>query len=336
MNILAFETSCDETAVAVVRDGRTILSNVVLSQTETHALYGGVVPEIASRKHMEVLADLAEKAMQDAETTRDDIDAVAVTYAPGLIGALLVGVGFAKSVAYAWQKPLVPVHHILGHLASNYVTHPELTPPYLGLVVSGGHTLLLHVRDYTDVVELGSTCDDAAGEAFDKVARVLGLPYPGGPALSKLAEEGSDTAYVFPKAKTQWPLDLSFSGVKTAVINRLHQCNMKGEKVDRAGMCASFQRVVCEDLLEKTRLAQKQLNCDRVAVAGGVAANARLRAMFSEAFSSESPVALFLPDPALCGDNAAMIASQGFYEFQAGHCGNLSQNAMANCPIDAR
>ncbi len=328
MNILAFETSCDETAVAVVRDGREILSNVVSSQVNIHALYGGVVPEIASRKHMEVLAALSEQAMREARCDRDNIDAVAVTHTPGLIGALLVGVNFAKGVACSWEKPLIPVHHLRGHMAAAYVTHPELAPPFICLVASGGHTELLDVRDYTDIRPVGATCDDAAGEVFDKVARALGLGYPGGAALSRLAESGNDQAYKLPRSRTKEPFDFSFSGLKTAALSVINQANMKGEKVDSAGLAASFERVVCEELVSRTVALMEQVDGDRLVLCGGVAANARLRRSFSEAF--ESRAALFMPTLALCGDNAAMIASQAFYEFRAGVTADLSLNASAN------
>ena len=333
MNILAFESSCDDTGAAVVRDGRQILSNVLASSVEIHALYGGVVPEIASRKHIEAISPLAQEALAQAGMTLADIDAVAVTYAPGLIGALLVGVNFAKSVAFAAGKPLVPVHHVRGHIAAGYLAHPDLAPPFLCLCVSGGTTAIVHVRDYTDMVLLGSTQDDAAGECFDKAARVLGLPYPGGKPIDDLAQGGDDHAYPLPLAHIEGrPLDLSFSGLKTAVVNLAHNAQQKGESLDYPGLAASLCRAVSDSLIPRIMLAAQQCACQTIAVAGGVAANSRIRRDL-EAACRAAGYRLFLPPLALCGDNAAMIGAQGFYEFQAGHTATTALNAYATRSI---
>ena len=329
MNILAFESSCDETAAAVVRDGRHILSNAVSSQIPIHAIYGGVVPEIASRKHIEAIVPLADQALRDAGLTLGDIDAIAVTYAPGLIGAVLVGVNFAKSVALAAGKPLIPVHHVRGHIAALYLAHPELEPPFLCLCVSGGTTAIVHVRDYTVMDILGSTQDDAAGECFDKAARVLGLPYPGGKPMDELAQGGDDHAYVLPLAHVEGhPLDLSFSGLKTAVVNLVHNAQQKGETLDLPGLAASFARAVSDSLIPRVMTAARQTGCTKLAVAGGVAANSRIRADLEHACRVEGHT-LYLPPLALCGDNAAMIGAQGFYELQAGHTAGSDLNAYA-------
>ena len=279
MNILAFESSCDETAAAVVRDGRTVLSDAIASQADMHATYGGVVPEIASRKHVEAIAGLTDQALEQAGLTRADIDAVAVTYAPGLIGALLVGVNFAKSAAYALGVPLIPVHHTRGHIAANYITHPELEPPFVCLCVSGGNTMIVDVQDYTRMRILGATRDDAAGECFDKVARVLGIGYPGGAPMDRLAQGGDDTRYELPRAHVaDAPLDMSFSGLKTAVLNLAHNAQQKGETLDLPGLAASFAAAVSDTLVPRTMEAAKRLGYGKVAVAGGVAANTRIRA----------------------------------------------------------
>lgn len=333
MNILAFESSCDETAAAVVRDGRHILSNAVSSQIPIHAIYGGVVPEIASRKHIEAIVPLADQALRDAALTLDDIDAVAVTYAPGLIGAVLVGVNFAKSVALAAGKPLIPVHHVRGHIAALYLAHPELEPPFLCLCVSGGTTAIVHVKDYTVMDILGTTQDDAAGECFDKAARVLGLPYPGGKPMDELARGGDDHAYALPLAHVEGhPMDLSFSGLKTAVVNLVHNAQQKGEALDLPGLAASFARAVSDSLIPRVMAAAEQTGCRKIAVAGGVAANSRIRADLERA-CREVGYALYLPPLALCGDNAAMIGAQGFYEFQAGHTAGSELNAYATRPL---
>ncbi len=334
MKILAIETSCDETAVAVVEDGRRVISSVVRSQIETHALYGGVVPEIASRQHIESITVLAQEALNEAKMKKEDIDAVAVTYAPGLIGALLVGVGFAKAIALALDKPLIPVHHIRGHIAANYIAFPELEPPFLCLVVSGGHTLLVDVQDYTQFKILGSTRDDAAGEAFDKCARVLGLPYPGGAAIDKLAAGGDTAKYKLPRAKVaENELDMSFSGLKTAVINMVHNAEQKGEEIDRASLAASFSQAVADTLVPRTEKAILMTGHKKLAVAGGVAANAFLRRELN-ALAERYELELYLPPLSLCGDNAAMIGAQAFFEFNDGVRAHADLNAYATMPID--
>lgn len=334
MKILAIETSCDETAAAVVEDGRKVISSVVHSQIKTHALYGGVVPEIASRQHIESITSLVEQALSEAKLDKEEIDAIAVTYAPGLIGALLVGVGFAKAAAIGLNKPLIPVHHIRGHIAANYIAYPELKPPFLCLVVSGGHTLIVDVRDYTEFEILGSTCDDAAGEAFDKCARVLGLPYPGGVELDKLAKSGDKNAYKLPRAKVLGnELDMSFSGLKTAVINLVHNSEQKGEEIDRASLAASFSAAVSDTLISRTRQALEITGYKKLAVAGGVAANSFLRGEL-EKLADEKKLELYLPPLSLCGDNAAMIGAQGYYEYQKGITAGADLNAYATMPID--
>lgn len=333
MIILAVESSCDETAVALVRDGREVLTDQVFSQADLHAVYGGVVPEIASRSHIEVIYQLADRALDVAGLTRSDIDAVAVTYAPGLIGALLVGVNFAKSLAYGLGVPLIPVHHIRGHIAANYLAFPELEPPFLCLAISGGNTLIADVRDYTDIRVLGSTRDDAAGECFDKTARVLGLPYPGGKPLDDLSRDGDDTKYHMPVSHVDGnPLDMSFSGLKTAVINLAHSAEQRGEELDRASLAASFCRAVSENLVPRTMEALKQLGYNKLAVAGGVAANSRIRRDFTQA-AEAAGAKLYIPPLKLCGDNAAMIGSQAYYEFKAGHIAGAELNAYATLEV---
>jgi len=334
MLILAIETSCDETAAAVVRDGREALADVVLSQADMHAIYGGVVPEIASRNHITAISRLAEQAIRDAGVTKRDIDAVAVTYAPGLIGALLVGVNFAKGAAMALGVPLIPVHHVRGHIAANYVAFPELEPPFLCLAISGGNSLIVDVRGYTDMHILGCTHDDAAGECFDKAARVLGLPYPGGKPMQDLAEGGDDTAYDLPRPKMgENPYDMSFSGLKTAVVNIVHTAEQRGETLDRPGLAASFARAVSELLVPRTMAAARELGYDTIVAAGGVAANKRVRADLAEACRREGK-RLFIPPLKLCGDNAVMIGCQGYYEYLAGHTAGSDLNAYATMDID--
>ncbi len=334
MNILAIESSCDETAAAVVRDGRTVLSNEIFSQADMHALYGGVVPEIASRSHITVISRLADEAVRKAGLTKADLDAIAVTAAPGLIGALLVGVNFAKGAALALGVPLIPVHHVRGHIAANYLAFPELEPPFLCLAISGGNTAIVDVRGYTDMSIVGATVDDAAGECFDKAARVLGLPYPGGLPLQRLAEGGDDTAFKLPHAHVEGhPYDMSFSGLKTAVVNAAHTAAQKGGDLDRAGLAASFQRAVSETLVPRTMDAARDLGYDTVVVAGGVAANARIRADFEAACRREGR-RLFVPPLRLCGDNAAMIGCQGYYEYLAGVTAGQELNAYATMDID--
>lgn len=333
MNILAIESSCDETAVAVVRDGRTVLSNCVASQIEMHTIYGGVVPEIASRKHVEAITALTDQALAEAGLAKADLDAVAVTYAPGLIGAVLVGVNFAKSVAMALNLPLIPVHHVRGHIAANYITHPELEPPFVCLCVSGGTTAIVDVRSYTDMEVLGGTRDDAAGECFDKVARVLGIGYPGGGPMDRLGENGDDTKYDLPRAHVSGAeLDMSFSGLKTASLNLIHNAQQKGEKLDLPAFAASFGRAVSESLVPRVMAAAKEKGYGKVAVAGGVAANRRIRAGL-QAACAQSGDKLFLPELRYCGDNGAMIGCQGYYEYQAGHTAGSDLNAYATRDI---
>ena len=333
MIILAVESSCDETAVALVRDGREVLTDQVFSQADLHAVYGGVVPEIASRSHIEVIYQLADRALAVAGLTRGDIDVVAVTYAPGLIGALLVGVNFAKSLAFGLGVPLIPVHHIRGHIAANYLAFPELEPPFLCLAISGGNTLIADVRGYTDLRVLGSTRDDAAGECFDKTARVLGLPYPGGKPLDELSQGGDDTKYRMPVSHVEGnPYDMSFSGLKTAVINLAHGAGQRGEELDRAGLAASFCRAVSESLVPRTMQALAGLGYDKLAVAGGVAANSRIRRDFTAA-AEAAGARLYIPPLKLCGDNAAMIGAQAYYEYLAGHTAGSELNAYATLEI---
>ena len=333
MLILSVESTCDETAVAVTENGRRVLTDQIFSQADLHAIYGGVVPEIASRSHVEVISQLAERAIRDAGVERRDLDAVAVSYAPGLIGAVLVGVNFAKSAAMALRLPLIPVHHVRGHIAANYIAFPELEPPVLCLAISGGNTLLVDVQDYTRLRILGQTRDDAAGECFDKSARVLGLPYPGGAPIDALAREGRDDRYALPRPYVgENPYDMSFSGLKTAVINIAHHCEQTGEELDRAGLAASLCRAVSDSLVPRTMAAARELGYGKVAVAGGVAANSRIRADFTAA-CQESGDALFVPPLRLCGDNAAMIGCQGYYEYLAGHTAGTDLNAYANMSL---
>lgn len=333
MKILAFESSCDETAVAVVEDGRRVLSDAIASQADMHALYGGVVPEIASRKHVEAIAALTDKALADAGVTKRDIDAVAVTYAPGLIGAVLVGLSFAKSVAYALGVPLIPVHHIRGHIAANYLAFPELEPPFLALCMSGGNTLLVDVRDYTDLVLVGATRDDAAGECFDKAARVLGMPYPGGKPMDELAQQSAGGVYDLPRASIEGhPLDMSFSGLKTAVINLVHGAEQRGEEIDREGLAASFCKAVSDSLVPRTMQAARELGYKTIVVAGGVAANSRIRRDFAAAAEREG-AKLYIPPLKLCGDNAAMIGAQAYYEYLAGSTAGSELNAYATMEL---
>ncbi|MGM9627740.1 MAG: tRNA (adenosine(37)-N6)-threonylcarbamoyltransferase complex transferase subunit TsaD [Faecousia sp.] len=333
MNILAIESSCDETAVAIVRDGREVLCDCIASQVDLHRIYGGVVPEIASRKHIEAIYGLADQALQQAKLTRSDIDAVAVTYAPGLIGAVLVGVNFAKAAALAMQKPLIPVHHIRGHIAANYLAYPELEPPFLCLVVSGGHTMIVEVKDYTDMNILGTTLDDAAGESFDKVARVLGMPYPGGAALDKAAKLGDETKYTLPRSKPgENPYNMSFSGLKTAALNLIHHAEQVGEELDIPSLCAAFSAAVSDTLVPRVVLALQQTGYRKIAVAGGVAANSRIRADILAA-AKELGAEVYMPPLSLCGDNGAMIGAQAFYEYQAGNIADMGLNAYATKSI---
>lgn len=333
MNILAVESSCDETAVAIVRDGREVLTDCIASQVALHREYGGVVPEIASRKHIEAIYDLADQALKESGLTRDEIDAVAVTYAPGLIGAVLVGVNFAKSAALAMNKPLIPVHHIRGHIAANYLAYPELEPPFLCLVVSGGHTMIIEVKDYTDMKILGTTLDDAAGECFDKVGRVLGMPYPGGAALDKAAQQGDGTKYHLPCAKPGAnPYDMSFSGLKTATLNLIHHAEQVGEELDVNSLCAAFTATVSETLVPRVVKALKETGYKKVAVAGGVAANSQIRHDILKA-AEKLNAQVYMPPLKLCGDNGAMIGSQAYYEYLAGNVADMSLNAYATKSI---
>ena len=336
MKILAFESSCDETAVAVVEDGRRVLSDAIASQADMHALYGGVVPEIASRKHVEVIAALTEKALADADCTRSDIDAVAVTYAPGLIGAVLVGLSFAKSVALGLRVPLIPVHHIRGHIAANYLAFPELEPPFLALAISGGNTLLIDVAGYTDMRILGGTRDDAAGECFDKAARVLGLSYPGGKPMDELARTSPGGVYKLPHAKVDGaPLDMSFSGLKTAVVNLAHHAEQVGEPLDRGALARDFTQAVSETLVPRTMEAARQTGRKIIVAAGGVAANTLIRADLERACQKEGR-RLYLPPLKFCGDNGAMIGAQGYYEYLAGHTAGMELNAYATREIEEK
>ena len=331
--ILGIETSCDETAAAVVRDGREVLSNVISSQIDIHTIYGGVVPEIASRKHIEKINQVITEALHDAGVELNEIDAVSVTYGPGLVGALLVGVGTAKAAAYAAGKPLVGVHHIEGHIAANYLEHPDLEPPFLCLVVSGGHTHLVQVQDYDRFEVLGRTHDDAAGEAFDKVARAIGLGYPGGPKIDKIAKEGNPDAIEFPRAKVDGhEFDFSFSGLKSAVLNYINSCEMKNIEINTADVAASFQKAVTDVLVGHAVSAAQRLGEKRIVAAGGVASNSALRSAMKAA-CDEAGIELCYPSPIYCTDNAAMIASQGYYCFMKGKRAGLDLNAVPNLKI---
>lgn len=333
MRILGIESSCDETAASVAVDGRTVLSNVVASQVEEHKLYGGVVPEIASRRHCEAIVGVTKKALDDAGMKIGDIDAVAVTYAPGLIGALLVGVNFAKGLSLAAGKPLVPVHHLRSHIAANYITNPALEPPFLCLVVSGGHTHIIDVRDYTDLQVLGCTRDDAAGEAFDKAARAMGIPYPGGVELDKIAETGNDKAYPMPRPSVDGaPFDFSFSGLKTSVINRIHNAEQRGESLSVPDLAASYRLAVVDCLLRNFLAAAEKTGSKKLVIAGGVSANSLLRRRLREECDRRG-YEFYRPEPSLCGDNGAMVAAQGYYEFTAGHVAGLDLNARPEMPV---
>lgn len=334
--ILAIESSCDETAAAVVKNGRTVLSNIINSQIDIHTLYGGVVPEIASRKHIENINPVVEMAIKEAGVTLDDITAVAVTYGPGLVGALLVGVAEAKAIAFAKKKPLVGVHHIEGHISANYIEHKELEPPFAALVVSGGHTHLVMVEDYGQYRIIGRTRDDAAGEAFDKVARAVGLGYPGGPKIDKLAKEGNPHAIEFPRANVEdAPYDFSFSGIKSAVLNYLNSCEMRGEEVNTADLVASFQNAVVEALVTRAMNLVDEMKLEKLAVAGGVASNSALRAALQEACDKRG-VKFYSPSPGLCTDNAAMIGAAGYYEYINGVRHGYDLNAVPNLKLGER
>lgn len=333
MNILAIESSCDETAAAVVQDGRKVLSNIISSQIEIHKLYGGVVPEIASRKHIEKVIQVVDEALKEASLTMDEIDAVAVTYGPGLVGALLVGVSAAKSIAFAHNKPLIGVHHIEGHISANYIENEELEPPFLCLVVSGGHTNLVIVKDYGEYEVLGKTRDDAAGEAFDKVARAIGLGYPGGPKIQKISEEGNKDAIAFPRAKVaDNPFDFSFSGLKSSVLNYINFCEMKGEEINKADIAASFQEAVVDVLVSHTIEGAKQLGFKKIAMAGGVASNTVLREEMKEACERRG-FKFYHPSPILCTDNAAMIGAAAYYDYKKGLISDLTLNAVPSLKL---
>ena len=335
MKLLAIESSCDETAAAVVENGRHVLSSVINSQMEEHRQYGGVVPEIASRRHTENIIAVTQKALNDASVCLEEIDGIAVTYAPGLIGALLVGVNFAKGLVLATQKPLIPVHHIRGHIAANYIAHPELEPPFLCLVVSGGHSHLIEVLGYTKFRIIGRTRVDAAGVPFDKAARAMGFPYPGGVFLDQAARQGSPSVYKLPRPKVEGsPYDFSFSGLKTAVVNLLHNASQKGETVEINNLAASFQQAVVEILSSRFLAAAEQFGYKKLVIAGGVSANSGLRKKMEDECKRRG-YALYQPPLSLCGDNAAMIGAQGYYEFLAGHTAGLDLNGVASLPIDA-
>lgn len=334
MKILAIESSCDETAAAVVEDGRTVLSSVIASQVEEHRLYGGVVPEIASRRHAEAIVPVVTQVLEQADLKLGDLDALAVTYAPGLIGALLVGVNFAKGLALSSGLPLVPVHHLRSHIASNYISNQELKPPFLCLVVSGGHSHIVLVEDYTKMKIIGKTRDDAAGEAFDKAARTMGMPYPGGIALDKVAEDGDPHAFKFPRPIVHdAPYDFSFSGLKTAVLNLLHNSAQKGEELNIADVCASFRHAVVNCLVTNFVKAAQDLNVSKLVIAGGVSANSLLRKTLSEECQKRG-WEFFMPEKSLCGDNAAMVGAQAYYEYLSGNIAGTDLNAFATKSIE--
>ena len=334
--ILAIESSCDETAASVVKNGREVLSNVISSQIDLHTLYGGVVPEIASRKHIEKINQVIEEALKEANCSLENIDAIGVTYGPGLVGALLVGVAEAKAMAFAANKPLVGVHHIEGHISANYIENRELEPPYICLVVSGGHTHLVVVNDYGDYQVIGRTRDDAAGEAFDKVARAIELGYPGGPKIDKLAKEGNSEAIKFPRAKVEGaPFDFSFSGLKSAVLNHINMCQMKGLEINKADIAASFQASVVDALLDRAMLACKEYNMNKLAIAGGVASNSAIRTAF-EAKCKQENIEFYHPSPIFCTDNAAMIGVAAYYEYVKGTRHGWDLNAVPNLKLGER
>ena len=333
MYILGIESTCDETAASIVKDGRELISNVISTSVKEQALYGGVVPEIASRRHCEYISATVEKALADANMTIDDVDAVAVTFAPGLIGAVLVGVNYAKGLAYAAEKPLVPVHHLRGHIAALYLSHPELKPPFLCLVASGGHSHIVQVNDYTSFKILGRTVDDAAGEAFDKVARTLGLSYPGGPSVAAAAKNGNPKAYRLPIPRVEGKYNVSFSGLKTAVLNEVNKAQMKNEPFSVPDLAASFQERIAGILAEKLLSAAADTGAKQVCLAGGVAANGRLRQLVNDG-AQKLGAKVYLPELKFCGDNGAMIASQGYYEYCVGNLADLTLNGLPTLPID--
>ncbi|MBQ3394430.1 MAG: tRNA (adenosine(37)-N6)-threonylcarbamoyltransferase complex transferase subunit TsaD [Oscillospiraceae bacterium] len=337
MYILGIESSCDETAASIVEDGRKIISNIVYSQVEEHGLYGGVVPEIASRRHIDAISEVVKKCLDDAGMEPKDLDGIACTFAPGLIGALLVGVNYAKGMAYSAHKPLIPVHHLRGHIAALYLTHPELEPPFLCLVASGGHSHIVAVDSYTKFRVIGRTIDDAAGEAFDKVSRTLGLGYPGGPAIAKAALKGNPHRYNLPTPHTDNIYDVSFSGLKTAVINIYHNDSQKGEQTDLPGLAASFQEKIADILSENLVNAAVEFGYTKLAIAGGVSANTRLREMIdAKAKERIKGYSFYAPLMPLCGDNGRMIASQGYFELLDGNTADMTLNGYANMEIDYR
>lgn len=334
MKILTIESSCDDTSAAVVEDGRKVLSSVIFSQIEKHQKFGGVFPELASRCHIEAISKVVKAALENANSNLKDIDALAVTHAPGLIGSLLVGVNFIKGLALSTNLPIVPVHHLRSHVAANYISNPNLSPPFLCLIVSGGHSHIVEVKNYCDFKIIGKTRDDAAGETFDKAARSLGLSYPGGVALDKLAEFGDETSFNFPRPKiTNSMYDFSFSGLKTSIINQIHKLNQKGQNLPVNDLCASFRNVVVGYLIDNFMRAAKDLNYKKLAIAGGVSANSLLRKNLQK-ICDEKNLELFIPEKSLCGDNAAMVGSQGYFEFLEGHTANLNLNAFANMSIE--
>lgn len=334
MKILAIESSCDETAAAVVEDGRKVISSVVASQVEEHKLYGGVVPEIASRRHAEAIVPVVKNSLEQAELTLKEIDAIAVTYAPGLIGALLVGVNFAKGLSLSTGLPLVPTHHLRSHIASNYISNPNLKPPFLCLVVSGGHSHIVMVEDYTKMRIIGKTRDDAAGEAFDKAARTMGMPYPGGIALDKVAEDGDPFAFKLPRPTVSGSqYDFSFSGLKTAVINLIHNSAQKGIELNKADVCASFRYAVVDCLKTNFLKAAEDLKVEKLVIAGGVSANRLLRSTLQDECNKRG-LAFYMPEKSLCGDNAAMVGSQGYYEYLSGNIASTDLNAFATMSIE--
>ncbi|MBE6043136.1 MAG: tRNA (adenosine(37)-N6)-threonylcarbamoyltransferase complex transferase subunit TsaD [Clostridium thermopalmarium] len=337
IKILAIETSCDETAAAVVVNGREVLSNIISSQIDIHTKFGGVVPEVASRKHIEAIGIVVERALEKADVTLEDIDAVAVTYGPGLVGALLVGVQYAKGLSYGLKKPLIGVNHIEGHISANFIQYKDLEPPFVCLVVSGGHTFVVYMKDYGEFEVLGQTRDDAAGEAFDKVARAIGLGYPGGPKIDKISREGNEEAIAFPRANfhDKDSLDFSFSGIKSAVLNYLNKMNMKGEEINRADIAASFQKAVVDVLVDNAIKACKLKRVDKIAIAGGVASNSHLReSMVKE--GGKNGIKVLFPDPILCTDNAAMIGSAAYFEFLKERIAPLELNAIPNLKLGER
>jgi len=337
MNILAIESSCDETSAAVVQNGRKVLSNIIASQIDIHKKFGGVVPEVASRAHVEVISSVVEEALSKGEVTLEDIDAVAVTYGPGLVGALLVGLQYAKGLAYAIKKPLIGVNHIEGHISANFIQYEDLEPPFVCLVVSGGHTYIVYMKDYGEFEIMGQTRDDAAGEAYDKVARAIGLGYPGGPKIDKLSKEGNADAIKFPRANFHDPvtLDFSFSGLKSSVLNYLNQMSMKGEEVNKADVAASFQKAVVDYLSDNSMRACKLLGANKLCVAGGVASNSCLRDKLKDE-GGKNGIDILFPDMILCTDNAAMIGSAAYFEFLKGRTSPMNLNAVPNLKLGER